>query len=114
MNFSTSKHVSHWAYHLHMTSMKVDITKRSKVTSSNWPRFIAVSSIVEGALNKQSPFAIQKATVSLAGKPKLVFCNVTIKVTAHSSLNSSKGEIRHRDLGVSEEDFLPKCIFTGC
>ena len=34
-----------------------------------------------------------------------VFCNVPIKVTGHSSLNSSKGVIRCRDLeGVSEEE----------
>ena len=87
-----------------------------------------VSSTVEGALNKLSP---AKAIVGLAGEPKepksvkkirscllsvqlkniqiasynQVFCNVPIKVTAHSSLNSSKGVILCRDLeGVSEEE----------
>ena len=106
-----------------------EISKRSKVTTSNWPRFLIVSSTVEGALNKLSPFAIQMAIVGLAGEPKsvlkirsglliecttqkysscllqsTVFCNVPIKVTAHSSINSSKGVIRCRDLeGVSEE-----------
>ena len=76
-------------------------------------------------------FAIQKGIVGLAGEPKsvkkrmrsglliecttqrhsicllqsTVFCNVPVKVTAHSSLNSSKGVIRCRDLeGVSEEE----------
>ena len=107
-----------------------EISKRSKVTTSNWPRFLIVSSTVEGALNKLSPFAIQMAIVGLAGEPKsvlkirsglliecttqkhsscllqsTVFCNVPIKVTAHSSINSSKGVIRCRDLeGVSEEE----------
>ena len=111
-------------------STKIEISKKSKVTTSNWPRFLIVSSTVEGALNKLSPFAIQKAIVGLAGEPKsvkkirsglliecttqkhsscllqsTVFCNVPIKVTAHSSLNSSKGVIRCRDLeGVSEEE----------
>ena len=34
-----------------------------------------------------------------------VFCNVPIKVAAHSSLNSSKGVIRCRDLeGISDEE----------
>ena len=53
-------------------SMKTDIYKKSKVTTSNWPRFLVVSSTVEGALNKLSPFAIQKAIVGLAGEPKSV------------------------------------------
>ena len=111
-------------------STKIEISKRSKVTTSNWPRFLIVSSTVEGALNKLSPFAIQKAIVCLASEPKsvkkiksglliecttqkhsscllqsTVFCNVPIKVTAHSSLNSSKGVINCRDVeGVSEEE----------
>ena len=109
-------------------STKIEISKRSKVTASNWPRFLIVSSTVEGALNKLSPFAIQKAIVGLAGELKsvkkirsglliecttqkhsscplqsTVFCNVPIKVTAHSY--SSKGVIRCRDVeGVSEEE----------
>ena len=53
-------------------STKIEISKRSKVTTSNWPRFLIVSSTVEGALNKLSPFAIQKAIVGLAGEPKSV------------------------------------------
>ena len=39
-------------------SMKTDITKRLKMTASNWPRFFVLSSIIEGALNKLSRFAI--------------------------------------------------------
>ena len=49
--------------------MKTDFYKKS---TSNWPRFLVVSSTVEGALNKLSPFAIQKAIVGLAGEPKSV------------------------------------------
>ena len=48
-------------------SMKNDFYKKSNVTTSNWPRFLVV-----GALNKLSPFAIQKAIVGLAGEPKSV------------------------------------------
>ena len=46
-------------------STKIEISKKSKVTTSNWPRFLIVSSTVEGALNKLSPFAIQKAMYQL-------------------------------------------------
>ena len=53
-------------------SMKTDFYKTSKVTTSNWSRFLVVSSTVEGALNKLSPFAIQKAIVGLSGEPKSV------------------------------------------
>ena len=97
-------------------SMKTDIYKKSKVTTSNWPRFLVISSTVEGALNKLSPFAIQKANQSglliecttqkhsICLLKSTVFCNVPITLTAHSSLNSSNGVIRCRDLeGVSEE-----------
>ena len=38
--------------------------KRSKVTSSNWPRFLNINSTEDGALTKLSPFAI----VGLAGQ----------------------------------------------
>ena len=44
--------------------------KKTKVTSSNWPRFLIISSTEDGALTKLSPFAIQKAIVGLAGEPK--------------------------------------------
>ena len=43
--------------------------KRTKVTSSNWPRFLIINSIEDGALTKLSPFAVQKAIVGLAGEP---------------------------------------------
>ena len=39
-------------------SMKSKITKRSKVTSSNWPRFLNISSTEDGALTKLSSFAV--------------------------------------------------------
>ena len=104
--------------------------KRTKVISTNWPRFLIISSTEDGALNKLSPFAVQKAIVGLAGEPKSVkkikigllvectsekhsscllksktFCNIPVKVTPHSSLNFSKGVIRCRDLeGISEEE----------
>ena len=36
-----------------------------------------------------------------------VMCNIPIKVSEHTSLNSSKGVIRSRDLeGVSEDEML--------
>ncbi|XP_041369839.1 uncharacterized protein LOC121383807 [Gigantopelta aegis] len=122
-------------------SMKSKYTvKKSKVISSqNWPRFLVISSTDDGALNKLSPFAIQKAIVGLAGEPKsvkkikngllvecstdkhstcllksTVFCNVPIKVTPHTSLNSSKGVIRCRDLeGVTEEEICENLSSQG-
>ncbi|XP_041368572.1 uncharacterized protein LOC121382919 [Gigantopelta aegis] len=107
-------------------------SKKSKViTSESWPRFLVISSSVDGALSKLSPFAVQKGLVGLAGEPKnvkkmkngsllvecstwthsrcllklTVLCNVPVKVSPHSSLNSSKGVIRSKDLeGVSEDE----------
>ncbi|XP_041376689.1 uncharacterized protein LOC121389145 [Gigantopelta aegis] len=105
-----------------MTASK-SITKKSRVISSNWPRFLVISSTDDGALKKLSPFAIQKGLVGLAGEPKnvtkikngslLVECllkstilaNIRINVLPHTSLNSSKGVVRCRDLeGVSDEE----------
>ncbi|XP_041367054.1 uncharacterized protein LOC121381769 [Gigantopelta aegis] len=113
-----------------MTASK-SITKKSRVISSNWPRFLVISSTDDGALKKLSPFAIQKGLVGLAGEPTnvtkmkngslLVECstekhskcllkstilaNIRIIVLPHTSLNSSKGVIRCRDLeGVSDEE----------
>ncbi|XP_041377291.1 uncharacterized protein LOC121389706 [Gigantopelta aegis] len=109
---------------------KTNVKKSKVISSQHWPRFLVISSTDDGALNKLSPFAIQKAIVGLAGEPKsvkkikngllvecltekhstcllksTVFCNVPIKVTPHTSLNSSKGVNRCRDLaGVSEEE----------
>ena len=58
------------ACRLRMTSpWKLIFTKSQ---TSNWPRFLVVSSTVEGALKKLSPFAIQKAIVGLAFEPKSV------------------------------------------
>ena len=43
-----------------------------------------------------------------------VMCNIPIKVSAHTSLNSSKGIIRSRDLeGVSEDEMLNKLSSQG-
>ena len=56
-------------------STKADIIKRSKITASNWPWFLVVSSTVEGAFNKLSPFVIQKVIVGLADEPKSVLKN---------------------------------------
>ncbi|XP_041350995.1 uncharacterized protein LOC121369978 [Gigantopelta aegis] len=113
-----------------MTASK-SITKKSRVISSNWPRFLVISSTDDRALKKLSPFAIQKGLVGLVGEPKnvtkikngslLVECstekhskcllkstilaNIRIIVLPHTSLNSSKGVIRCRDLeGVSDEE----------
>ncbi|XP_041347341.1 uncharacterized protein LOC121367293 [Gigantopelta aegis] len=118
---------------------KTSVKKSKVISSQNWPRFLVISSTDDGVLNKLSPFAIQKAIVGLAGEPKsvkkiktgllveclterhstcllksTVFCNVPIKVTAHSSLNSSKGVIRCRDLeGVSEEEICQNLRTQG-
>ena len=41
-------------------------------------------------------------------------CNIPIKVSAHTSLNSSKGVIRSRDLeGVSEDEMLDNLSSQG-
>ena len=43
-----------------------------------------------------------------------LLCNVPIKVTPHSSLNSCKGVIRSRDLeGVSEEEICENLTLQG-
>ena len=109
--------------------------KKSKVSSSqSWPRFLVIGSSNEEALKKLSPFAVQKGLVGLAGEPKsvkklrngslLVECsteahstcllrsttlsNVPIKVSPHSSLNSSKGVVRSRDLEGIEDNEICK------
>ena len=121
---------------------KINITsKKTKiVTSESWPRFLVISSSVDGALGKLSPFAIQKGLVGLAGEPKSVkklkngsllvectkekhstcllkstsICNVPITVAAHYSLNSSKGVIRSRDLeSVSEKEMSENLSSQG-
>ena len=100
--------------------------KKSKVTSfKTWPRFLIIGSTNEGALRKLSPFAIDKGLQGLAGSLKSVkklrnllksrlLCNLPIKVTPHSSLNSCKGVIRSRDLeGVSEEEICENLTSQG-
>ena len=42
------------------------------MVSSNWPRFLVISSSDEGALKTLSHFAIQKRLIGLAGEPKHV------------------------------------------
>ena len=47
--------------------------KKSKVTSfKTWPRFLIIGSTDEGALQKLSPFAIDKGLQGLAGSLKSV------------------------------------------
>ena len=110
--------------------------KKSKVTSfKTWPRFLIIGSTDEGALQKRSPFGIDKGLQRLAGSLKSVkklrngtllvecatdshsrrlLCNVPIKVTPHSSLNSCKGVIRSRDLeGVGEEEICENLTSQG-
>ena len=115
--------------------------KKSKVTSfKTCPRFLIIGSTDEGALQKLSPFAIDKGLQGLAGSLKSVkklrngtllvecatdshsrsllksrlLCNVPIKVTPHSSLNSCKGVIRSRDLeGVGEEEICENLTSQG-
>ena len=52
--------------------MKSEIPTRSKVTSSNWSKFFIFSSTEDATLTKLSPFAVQKASVGLAGETKSV------------------------------------------
>ena len=110
------------------------------VADVSWPRFLIIASSNEGALQRLSPFAIQKALVGLAGEPKNVkklrngslliealteshskcllkskaLCNVPITVTAHSFLNSSRGVIRSRDLeGVDDDEMCNNLTSQG-
>ena len=121
-------------------SMNDSILKKTRVVSDSWPRFLIIESPNDGALKALSPFAIQKALVGLAGEPKTVkklkngsllveclteshstcllkstiFCNIPINVSPHSSLNSSKGVIRSRDLeGVSEDEMVENLSSQG-
>ena len=99
---------------------------------NNWPRFLVIQDEVKesNTLMKLSPFAISKGITGLASKPvsvkktsfgllvevsekshsdnllrSTVLANVPIKVTAHRTLNSSKGVIRCRELsGMTEEE----------
>ena len=123
------------------STVKTLNAKNSKVTSfKTWPRFLIIGSTDEGALQKLSPFAIDKGLQGWAGSLKSVkklrngtllvecatdghsrsllksglLCNVPIKVTPHSSLNSCKGVIRSRDLeGVGEEEICENLTSQG-
>ncbi|XP_041357871.1 uncharacterized protein LOC121374825 [Gigantopelta aegis] len=115
--------------------------KKSRVISLDiWPRFLVIESSNDGALQKLSPFAVEKVLQGLAGEPKSVkklkngsllvecsteshskcllkskmLCNISIKVSVHKSLNSSKGVIRSRDLeGVSEDEICENLSSQG-
>ena len=51
------------------TSDEESMTKKSSNTSTdNWPRFLIIEPVSEGALNSLSPFAIHKALQGLAGE----------------------------------------------
>ena len=110
-------------------------------TTTNWPRFLLVKSAdTTRPVAKLSPFAIAKAIQGLAGEPKQVrklrsgdllvevckkahsdnllksstFAGVPVKVEAHTSLNTSKGIIRSRDLlDVSETELLEELSDQG-
>ena len=112
----------------------------SNIFSDNWPRFLIIEPVSEGALNSLFPFAIQKALQGLADElmsvkriksgclfvecnkqhhsksllKSKIMCNIPIKVSAHMSLNSSKGVNRSRDLeGVSEDEMLENLSSQG-
>ena len=112
----------------------------SNMSTDNWPRFLIIEPTSEGAVNSLSPFAVHKALQGLTGDLKSVkriksgrllvecktkhhsrcllksklMCNIPIKVSAHTSLNSSKGVIRSRDLeGVSEDEMLENLSSQG-
>ena len=106
-----------------------------------WPRFLLVKSRdQQNPVSKLSPFAIAKAIEGLAGEPKQVrklrsgdllvevtrqshssnllrstsFAGVPVKVEAHTSLNTSKGTIRSRDLeNCSEKEILENLSGQG-
>ena len=121
-------------------SMSVNLKRTKVVSSKSWPRFLVIGSSDDGALKKLSPFAIEKGLQGLAGELKSVkklrngsllveclkenqsknllksklLCNVSINVTPHSSLNSSKGVIRSRYLeGVSGEEISQNLASQG-
>ena len=109
--------------------------------SSTWPRFLLVKSLdPQSPVSKLSPFAIAKAIQGLAGEPKQVqklrsgdllvevirkthsdnllrsssFAGVPVKVEAHTSLNTSKGIIRSKELvDCSEEELLSNLSAQG-
>ena len=121
-------------------SMSSNFKKTKTLSSKTWPRFLVIGSSNDEALKKLSPFAIQKGLEGLAGEPKSVkklrsgslliecateshsknllksklLCNISINVTPHTTLNSSKGVVRSRDLeGVSEEEICENLSSQG-
>ena len=123
------------------TSDEESKTNNYNISTDNWPRFLIIEPVSEGELNSLSPFAIHKALQGFAGELKSVkrilkngrllveclkqhhskcllkskvMCNIPIKVSAHTSLNSSKGVIRSRDLeGVGEVEMLDNLSSQG-
>ena len=109
--------------------------------SSTWPRFLLVKSLdPQSPVSKLSPFAIAKAIQGLAGEPKQVqklrsgdllvevvkkahsdnllrsssFAGVPVKVEAHTSLNTSKGIIKSKELvDCTEEELLSNLSAQG-
>ena len=121
-------------------SMSTNYKRTKTLSSKTWPRFLVIGSSNDKALKKLSPFAIQKGLEGLAGEPKSVkklrsgsllivcateshsknllksklLCNISINVTPHTTLNSSKGVVRSRDLeGVSEEEICENLSSQG-
>ncbi|XP_041357625.1 uncharacterized protein LOC121374586 [Gigantopelta aegis] len=115
-------------------------TLNVKKSRKTWPRFLVIGSSDDEALKKLSPFAIQKGLEGLAGEPKSVkkltsgsllvecstenhsrnllkskhLCNISIKVSPHTSLNSCKRVVRSRDLeGVSEDEICENLSSQG-
>ena len=127
-------------FRIPQTSDEESMKNTSNISSDNWPRFLIIEPVSEGTLNSSSPFAIQKTLQGLAGDLKSVkrirsgrllvecnkhhskcllkskvMCNIPIKVSAHTSLNSSKGVIRPRDLeGISEDEMLENLFLKEC
>ena len=110
-------------------------------TLEHWPRFLVIESAEEGrTLSCLSPFAIEKAMKGLAGEVKSVkklrsglilvevlraaqannllkqtmFGSIQVKVSAHRSLNSSKGVINDRDLAqLDSEELVNELKLSG-
>ena len=95
--------------------------KHVRLSSKTWLRFLVIGSSNDEALKKLSPFAIQKGFEGFAGEPKSVkklrsgslliecatehhskklLCNISTNVTPHTTLNSSKGVVRSKNLMV--------------
>ena len=111
-----------------------EATEAMTYTDTSFPKFHVIEETEsEGELAKLDPFAVQKGIQGLIGTAGSVkklrggqilvevlrrgqaeslrkttsFCNITVSITVHRSLNSRKGVIRCRDFGsMSEEDIL--------